>query len=662
MLIRLITILLIPGAILAQPRLDIDEHINDIIAQGDETGNQAYYDLLVYFYDNPINLNKTNQTELRQLKLLSEQQVEQILRHRQTTGKFHSLYELQAIAGLPVDDIRRLWPFVIVTEDGSLGETFRDIRGSGNNYLTTSFARLLEETRGFSERIYLGPPEKAQLRLRLRSPGKLSIGLALQKDPGEPWLHDRRFKHPDYVTGHLFLENHGPLKQLTLGDYRLQFGQGLVLGAGFMAGKNVATVTSVKQVTSGILPYSSVMEANFFRGGALAFELMDNLDLSLFYSNQHLDATPIPDQPGTVSSIRLGGLHRTVAEIAAMDQLHEQVWGGALHYRAENFAAGLLFQGSHFDKEIIPAQRAYNFYRFSGRKLMNFSLFGEYRFNNFTWFGEVAQTLGAGMAINSGLLGQVSKFAGLSLSVRYLEPNFQSLYGQSFTERSVLGNENGIYWGLKLHPANRLTISAYYDLYKFPWIISTTTAPAHGTDMMVRLEYKFSKVNSFFLQGRSEIVESSRAATPVDLISTRHVLKTIANFDYSPGPQLAFRSRVQYNQFNQEENGLLLLQDINYNTINFGLSGRILFFDTESYDTRQYVYEKDMLFSYLTRAYHGRGTSYYLIVKYKPIRPLTLRAKISFTEYIGTGTIGSGYNLIEGNTRTQVAAQVHYKF
>ena len=60
MWIRICFLLIIPGAVLAQNSIDIEAHINKLIAQGDETTNLSLYDLLIYYYENPINLNKAN--------------------------------------------------------------------------------------------------------------------------------------------------------------------------------------------------------------------------------------------------------------------------------------------------------------------------------------------------------------------------------------------------------------------------------------------------------------------------------------------------------------------------------------------------------------------------------------------------------------------------
>ena len=60
------------------------------------------------------------------------------------------------------------------------------------------------------------------------------------------------------------------MKKLVLGDFALQFGQGLTMWAGSGFGKGAGITTIAKQ-DFGLKPYSSVNEASFLRGIATAF-------------------------------------------------------------------------------------------------------------------------------------------------------------------------------------------------------------------------------------------------------------------------------------------------------------------------------------------------------------------------------------------------------
>ena len=649
--------------LLAQERgIDIEAHIANIIQQGDEAENQGYYDLLLYYVDNPIDLNKTTSQELAQLGLLSPAQISEILEHINTTGRLMSIYELQVLPSFTPADIRRIMPFVTVSTDESLGKSLAGLFKGRNNYATLGYARAMPTAIGYQNNTYLGPPDRMQLRFRLRNPGHASIGLNAQKDPGEQWLTGTKIPAPDYLSAHAFLENQGRVKQFIVGDYRLQFGQGLVLGAGFMVGKNIETVATVKQSTLGILPYTSITENRFFRGTGLTLGLSKHVQVTMFYANQKLDATLTDSTATTVSAIRTSGLHRTAAELNAKGQLHAQAWGSAITFTNDKLSTGVLLVNSQFDKNIVPPPRDYNKYRFTGNRLLNYSWFGQYQAGGFLIFSEVARANNAGMGINLGVIGSVTKYVSLSMLYRKFDPDFHSLYGLPFAERGAIGNENGLYWGIQLVPLRRVTLAAYYDMYRFPWLTSATAAPTNGLDFMRRLAYNINEEAKAFIQVRNESAPQREDAGNTFINQPANLLKSVINFDYNLEHPVTFRTRAQYNNFNNTEEGWLIYQDINYSSMKVGVTGRMLIFDTDSFNARQYAYEKDVLFTYNTKMFNGKGISYYLMLKYKPIRNLALRLKWSYTEYADRNEIGSGNDLLPDNQKNQVTAQVHYVF
>ena len=665
-MLRITTIILIVSICpaLAQEPFSIENHIQGIISVGDEVENRTYYDLLLFYYDNPIDLNRGTANDFSQLAILDKDQIAAIINHREESGLYHSIYELQSIEALTIADIQTLLPFITLADDQSIVNKLAGTFRGNTNYFTSSYGQVIQDARGFKDNIYRGSPDKAQFRLRFRNPGKVSIGLAAQKDPGEQWLSAGTNYMPDHFTGHLYIEKHKRLNQLVIGDYRMQYGQGLLLGAGFMAGKNVETVTSVKQSSLGILPFSSISETQYFRGIGANLSLSNQLSLSLFYSNQGLDATPTSfNMKPAVSALRKSGLHRTTSEIESINQVNEQIWGSALRYQQKNFSTGAVLMTTQFSKPIVPKPTNYNQFHFNGKSLTNYSWFGQYNAGNILLFGEVAKTHRAGMALSAGVISSISKYISLSLFYRKFDKDFHSFYGQSFSERSTLNNEEGIYWGIKLSPTKKMLISAYYDMYKFDWISSSTAAPALGNDYLLRIAYAFSKSAAAFIQFRNEQQPRKENTGTVAVNRNEKIIKSIANFDCGKESALSYRTRMQYNLYpTNNEGSWLLLQDINFSKMKMGFTARILVFDVPSFSTRQYVYEKDMLFSYLTRGFIGRGISYYAIVKYKPHPKISVRAKWSLTEYLNQHSIGSGYDLIDGNYRTQLTAQIHLRF
>src|SRR5690554_5638626 len=86
----------------------------------DELGENYDYDQiadrLAFYNQFPIDLNKTNGEELKELPFLSPLHIENLLNYREIAGKFISLYEIQAIDGFDFLTMERILPFISVSE------------------------------------------------------------------------------------------------------------------------------------------------------------------------------------------------------------------------------------------------------------------------------------------------------------------------------------------------------------------------------------------------------------------------------------------------------------------------------------------------------------------------------------------------------------------
>jgi hypothetical protein len=81
----------------------------------------------------------------------------------------------------------------------------------------------------------------------------------------------------------------GWLKTLTLGDFRADFGQGLVLWSGLNYGKSGMMLNAMRY-SSGLRKYGSVGENRFMRGAGTTLRVKP-FDVSVFYSRKAIDAT-----------------------------------------------------------------------------------------------------------------------------------------------------------------------------------------------------------------------------------------------------------------------------------------------------------------------------------------------------------------------------------
>lgn len=132
-----------------------------------------------------------------------------------------------------------------------------------------------------------------------------------------------------------------------------------------------------------------------------------------------------------------------------------------------------------------------------------------------------------------------------------------------------------------------------------------------------------------------------------------------------PNEALRLNTRWQqsiYTLNHETDRGWAIAQDVTYQRGRWKTDLRFALFDAEDYDTRQYIYENDLLYTFSIPAYYGRGSRTYWVLRYKLNRHLSFYSKVGRTVYEDRSMIGSGLETIERNTRTDVRAQMIVKF
>lgn len=92
------------------------------------------------------------------------------------------------------------------------------------------------------------------------------------------------------------------------------------------------------------------------------------------------------------------------------------------------------------------------------------------------------------------------------------------------------------------------------------------------------------------------------------------------------------------------------------------MKGRIAFFSTDDYDSRIYAYENDVLYAVSLPAYYGKGFRTYLIARYGINRNLDLWLRFARTQLNNATSIGSGTDQINAPHKSDLKAQVRYRF
>jgi hypothetical protein len=137
---------------------------------------------------------------------------------------------------------------------------------------------------------------------------------------------------------------------------------------------------------------------------------------------------------------------------------------------------------------------------------------------------------------------------------------------------------------------------------------------------------------------------------------------------YQPLPSLTLANRAEIVLYQHtsatQEQGFALLQDVTWKPSNSPLSvtARYALFSTDSYNSRIYTYERDVLYSFSVPALYDHGSRAYAMVQFKKDAWPAISLRLGTTVFNQAQTIGSGLDLIEGNSRTEIKLQVSYKF
>jgi len=672
------------------PDLQKDNQVEQKIENIAETdGNYDYsslLDKLEYFRKHPINLNHTNKEELRELNLLDDILIGNLLEHIEKNGNLISIYELQTVKGFESDVILKILPYVTVSDHFDNPRiSYREILKNSNHQFIFRYQQILEEEKGFSpvsdsalkaspNSRYLGSKPRLYARYRFTYSNHVSIGVTGQKDEGEEFFRGTQQQGFDFYSAHLYLRNFGKLKSLAIGDYQAQFGQGLTMWSGLGFGKS-ADAMGTKKNERGISPYTSVDENLFLRGAASTFSIW-KFDLTGFVSRKKIDANIIALDSLTntveeISSFQTTGYHNTPASISDKDAITETIGGGNIAYKSRKLKIGATAVSSNYS---VPLKRNLGFYnQFEFNSDHNFNLGADYAylFRNLNLFGEVSRSANGGMAYLNGAIISLDPRFSISLLQRNYQRNFQPVYNNPISESTKSANEKGIMLGVSAKPLSFLTFSGYYDRYSFEWLRYQVNSPSEGNDYVAQVNYTPSKkVDAYFrIRQRNKEKNSSTNQQPLDYLVGEQQTNYRFHISYSVNPSLKLRNRVELVDYHTDETasqkGYMIYQDIVYKSMEKPLSVtfRYALFDTDGYDSRIYGYENDVLYSYSIPSLYNKGSRVYLLLNYNVTRHIEVWLRFAQTYYSNLAVISEGsLNEITGNTKSEIKAQVRFSF
>jgi hypothetical protein len=222
---------------------------------------------------------------------------------------------------------------------------------------------------------------------------------------------------------------------------------------------------------------------------------------------------------------------------------------------------------------------------------------------------------------------------------------------------------------LTINPIHKWRINAYFDLFEHPWPRFGVDAPSKGREWLARVTYTERKKLEVYVQVKNEVKEenSDSELLKTNYLQDRQKLTGRIHFSYKISPSLEWRTRIDagFTEFSGvKQTGTSSFFDLIFKRMNspLTLSTRFAVFDTDDYAIRFYAYENDLLNSFSIPAYYGKGTRFYLNLRYRVSRSLTAEARYSRTYYASSDTIGSSYDQINGPVKSEIKFQVRYGF
>lgn len=644
------------------------------------------FDNLMFFLENPIDLNHANIRDLQELLLLDDLRINNLMRHIKENGKLLSIYELQAVPGFDLPLIYRLLPYVKVERDlNRLNIGWREMLKNAKHEYFFRVSQIIEEQRGFApitpEELeaspnsrFLGSPQRYFTRYRYRYGNYFSVGFTGEKDAGEEFFRGSQPQGFDFMSAHVAIRNYGRLKSLNIGDYQAQFGQGLAFWSGFSFGKT-ADAMNIKRTAQGLRAYTSVNEAQFLRGVGATVNF-GKFDVSLFGSRKFITGTAAEQDSASqdviaFSSFNLSGFHRTPNEVARKNNVRETIAGTHISYVRRTFNLGMTAVYSEYSARFQRANQLYNFFEFNDRRNLNLGIDYNYIYRNVNFFGEVGRSANGAYAYTTGFIASLDPRMSVSFLHRNFARDYQALYSAAIGEATRNINENGTYLGMQLRPHKHVTISSYFDTFRFPWLRFLINAPTVGHDGLVQVNYTPSRNFDMYFRFRDR---SRGRNIPSDLetliIFPESQQQQNFRFDvsYKISPSFRLRNRVEYVRFQRfgqpREFGYLIMQDIVYKPLSkpYSFSMRYALFDTESFNTRIYAFENDVLYSFSIPAYFYQGSRFYITTKYVVSRKIDVWFRYAETYFFNRTTSGSGLTEVQGPRRSDFRLQVRLKF
>ena len=686
-----------------------------ITDDGDDDDDEPYNDICeewITLEQNPQNINDMSAAELCDIPLITDRQATAIINYRNLYGDLRSMSELQMITAL--DNARcRLLSLLLYAKPSATASqhpqaalpalpadtlhhsTSRSwwpaITEPTRNSIVATMNIPTYERQGYTDGTYRGYAISHSIRYMLRSK-RLQVGLTAAQDAGEPFFSGTNKKGWDFYTGFVRLKNSGIIDDAVVGHYQLSAGMGLILNSSYRLSRTSLLLTA-PSVETRMHGHSSRQESNYLQGAAVRLALpwfngsqtagrrsragvATGATATIFMSYRPLDATMSATEPQTISTILKTGYHRTDSEIARRSASRQTVAGASLAYSSKMLRIALNAMYIHLRDSLSPDRtQPYKRYYPGGQNFATGSVAYAYLSRHWQLSGETAvseaarkdatQSGGVALATANYLQCKLIPRWTLFAMQRFYSYRFQSLLGRSFGDMSSSQNESGLYVGATTTAVRHLSLSAYIDAAYHPWARYGYDDASRSWDTYLLATYTNGSITaSLRYRYREQALADDASVMPAysgDINgTTQHTARAslkmtsrhVTSLTQLSGTYIAF----------VDDWGYAVSEAVGYNTKAWSAWCSVAYFDTQSYTSRIYFFDRNVAYGSTSSMLYGQGLRLNIMLSAELIHGLTASAVCNVLHYFDRSVISSGAQQIDSSNKTDIALQLAYRF
>ncbi len=598
-------------------------------------------DFLEDQHQHPLNINLATRQQLLDLALLTAAQVDSLLAYRSRLRAFASPSELMMVHGIEAQQLRWLSLFVEVGDTLRAQPDWRQQWQTARHTLEYRAQLPLPRSPLFGgnprhpvdeKHRFLGLPWSNTLRYRVQSRESWRAGLTFDHDIGEPFAAYRNlpFDHTSF-----FIEKHNSSaqRQIILGDYHVQFAQGLLVGHRFGSFIQPYFIDLPRHLTR-ITPNTSTDEAHYLRGAAWQ-QQTGHWQWTAFASYRALDAS---FEDGEVKSVYENGYHRNRLELSHRSTLGHYQLGAHATWKQPQTEWGVGILGNHFSQPFPENKTARGVPSpMVGSNALAMSVdFAHYARR---WSLQTEGTINAtgATAVAAFLRYQLTSSDILLLQLRHFSGHNIAPSARTFQQGSKVQNEMGLLLGYETARWRKLRWQSFAQIYHHPLPTWRAAAPSSGLVLQTLFTYAPHRAEQWALRYR---LTSKQQTIPQHAPLLQWVMRQSLRLQhqYSSGAwmwQTNLDGAMTRQQVSSTPHfGAMLSLRLRYapQTV-WHVSAFVGVFSAERFDARLFVYQPQLPSTGAFPSFYGKGCSGVAVASWTPSRAWALSARLALTQH-----------------------------